>query len=184
MVCHAIANIKNKTIEFYNSLSSRDRVTSIYLGSTNNVSYNEVFDRYLRYMLNDSTKTGGMFCLHYHKSKKGYVRYFEYDAKHNYLKFVKYNGKVVKCLLSDFKEAYNKIKPNNNGNKFVTMRYTFVEVMVIIITFMAFILVAMHIIAKILSISLHQLDKQMTDVYIKSISGAIRILAPSLTAIK
>jgi len=177
MVCHAIANIKNKTIEFYNSLSSRDRVTSIYLGSTNNVSYNEVFDRYLRCMLNDSTKTGGMFGLHYHKSKKGYVTYFEYDPEDDYVKFVKYNGKSVKCLLSDFKEAYNKIKPNNNGNNFV-------EVMVIIITFMAFILVAMHIIAKILSISLHQLDKQMTDVYIKSISGAIRILAPSLTAIK
>jgi hypothetical protein len=135
-------------------------------------------------MLNDSTKTGGLFGLHYHKSKKGYVRYFEYDAKHNYVKFVKYNGKVVKCLLSDFKEAYNKIKPNNNGNKFVIKYDLLFEVMVIMMTINAIILVAMHIIAKILSISLHQLDKQMTDVYIKSISGAIRILAPSLTAIK
>jgi hypothetical protein len=113
-------------------------------------------------MLND--KNGRhMFGLHYHKSKKGYVRYFEYDAKHNYLKFVKYNGKVVKCLLSDFKEAYNKIKPNNNGNKFEIRYYALFEVTMVMMTINATILVAVHLIAKILSIVLPRHEQQMTN---------------------
>lgn len=93
-LCYIMPNVKNNTIEFYKTISSKNRLTAI------DVNHRRI-GHSINKLVNHKNYYGSRIVLPW-SNKPKQLRYIKINEKYNIVSFVKHNGKTYSCALDTF----------------------------------------------------------------------------------